>query len=78
MKKIPLNIVNLFQNKIFNIHPSLLPKYGGPGFYGMKVHEEVIRSKDKFSGVTIHFVDNSYDTGPIIMQSKVPIKSKST
>ena len=73
MKKIPNNIIQLYKNKIMNIHPSLLPKYGGQGYYGIKVHEAVIESKDKVTGVTIHFIDNEYDRGPIIMQVEVPV-----
>ena len=73
MKKIPRNIVKMYENKIMNIHPSLLPKYGGQGYYGIKVHEAVIESKDKVTGVTIHFIDNEYDRGPIIMQVEVPV-----
>ena len=73
MKKIPDNIIQLYKNKIMNIHPSLLPKYGGQGYYGIKIHEAVIKSKDKVTGVTIHFIDNKYDRGPIIMQSEVVV-----
>ena len=73
MKKIPNNVIQLYENKIMNIHPSLLPKYGGKGFYGIKVHESVINSKDKVTGVTIHFVSNEYDRGPIIMQDEVRV-----
>jgi formyltetrahydrofolate-dependent phosphoribosylglycinamide formyltransferase len=73
MKKIPNNIIQLYKNKIMNIHPSLLPKYGGQDYYGIKVHEAVIESKDSVTGVTIHFIDNEYDRGPIIMQAEVPV-----
>ena len=58
-----------------NIHPSLLPKYGGEGFFGMKVHNAVIQSKDKFSGATVHFVTEEYDKGPIIIQKQIKIDS---
>lgn len=78
LKLIPNNIVEEFNNRIMNIHPALLPRFGGKGFYGMHIHKAVIKSKDKFSGVTIHFVDNSYDTGPIIIQSKVAVKFNDT
>ena len=74
MKKIPVNVVANYTNKIMNIHPSLLPKYGGKGYYGIKVHESVIESKDKITGVTIHFVDHKYDRGPIIKQEVVPVR----
>ena len=75
MKKIPINIIKLYNNKIMNIHPSLLPKYGGVGFYGMNVHNAVIASKDKFSGATVHFVNEEYDKGSIIIQEKVELSS---
>ena len=74
MKKIPMNIINIFKYKIMNVHPSLLPKYGGSGFYGMKVHDAVIQSRDKFSGATIHFVNAEYDKGPIIIQKKTKVE----
>ena len=74
MKKIPESIIQRYKNKIMNVHPSLLPKYGGKGFYGIKVHEAVIKSNDQITGVTIHFVNNDYDKGPIIMQEKVIVK----
>tara|TARA_Y100000590_G_scaffold455831_1_gene605198 strand:- start:648 stop:1268 length:621 start_codon:yes stop_codon:yes gene_type:complete len=73
MKKIPLNIVRLYKNKIMNIHPALLPKFGGKGFFGMKVHETVIDAKEKTSGATVHFVDEFYDQGPIIIQKTINI-----
>jgi len=78
IKKIPLNIVDLYENKIMNIHPSLLPQYGGQGFYGMHVHEAVIKAKEEYSGATVHFVNNEYDQGSIIIQKKIKvIKSES-
>ena len=78
MKKIPENIVNAYQNKILNIHPSLLPKFGGQGFYGLKVHKAVIDSKENHTGITIHFVDNGYDTGNIIYQEKINVMDNDT
>ena len=71
MKKISKNFINLFDKKIMNIHPSLLPLYGGKGFYGINVHNAVFKNKEKETGVTVHFVDCNYDTGPILMQKKV-------
>ncbi len=73
MKKIPCDIVKIYQNRIMNIHPSLLPDFGGPGFYGYKVHEAVIKSKNKLSGATIHFVNEDYDKGPIIFQKSIEV-----
>ena len=78
MKKIPINIVRLYENKILNIHPSLLPKYGGRGFYGMKVHEAVIDSKDKISGATVHFVNEHYDKGTIVLQKSLNVLESDT
>ena len=74
MKKIPIEIVEMYKNKILNIHPSLLPKYGGKGFYGMNVHRAVLESKDRITGVTVHFIDNEYDRGPILIQEKVEVR----
>ena len=73
MKMIPNNIVAHFANCILNIHPALLPDFGGKGFYGIKVHEAVIKSNAIESGATVHFVDNQYDHGPIIAQRKIKI-----
>jgi phosphoribosylglycinamide formyltransferase-1 len=71
--KIPQIIINSFKNKIINIHPSLLPKFGGKGMYGHFVHEAVFNSKEKESGITIHYVNENYDEGQIIKQFKVDI-----
>lgn len=67
------NIISAFSNRIINIHPALLPKFGGKGYYGMRVHEAVISAKEKESGPTVHFVDEGTDTGEIIAQAKVPV-----
>ncbi len=74
MKRISKNFIDLFDKKIMNIHPSLLPLYGGKGFYGMNVHNAVFSNKETQTGATIHFVDYNYDTGPILMQKKINIK----
>ena len=76
LKKIPIDIINEFKNKIINIHPSLLPKYGGKGMFGAKVHEKVIENEEKETGFTIHYVDKNYDEGDIIFQKKLSIKKK--
>ena len=68
--KIPALLVNAFPNRIINIHPALLPKYGGKGMYGSLVHEAVLASGDAESGITIHWVDEHYDNGSIIFQAK--------
>ena len=78
MKMIPKNIVARYKNRILNIHPSLLPDFGGKGFYGMKVHEAVIQSNAIESGATVHFVDDKYDHGPIIIQKKVKVEAYDT
>ena len=66
-------LVDKYRNKIINIHPSLIPKYCGMGFYGMKVHRAVIENGEKESGATVHYVDEGADTGAIIRQEKVPV-----
>ena len=76
LKKIPTDIINEFKHRIINIHPSLLPKYGGKGMYGAKVHEKVIENNDRESGFTVHYVDQNYDEGDIIFQKKFIIKEK--
>ncbi|WP_228283398.1 phosphoribosylglycinamide formyltransferase [Arcobacter sp. FWKO B] len=73
MKKIGDVIINSYQNKIINSHPALLPKYGGVGMYGKFVHMEVLKNKEKISGVTIHYVNNHYDEGEIILQRSMRI-----
>jgi len=78
LKKIPSAVIKKYPDKIINIHPSLLPKYGGKGFYGMKVHEAVIDAGDEVSGCTVHFVNEIYDAGKIIDQKTVPVKSDDT
>lgn len=75
---VPANILSAFPNSIINIHPALLPKYGGKGFYGMVVHEAVIESGDNESGITIHFVNECYDAGQIIFQARCPVEASDT
>lgn len=78
LKLIPAEFVNHFENRIINIHPALLPSYGGKGMYGHHVHEAVFKSGDKISGPTVHFVNSEYDRGAIISQKFVDIsKAKS-
>jgi phosphoribosylglycinamide formyltransferase 1 len=78
MKKLGPKTLSHFRGRILNIHPALLPKFGGEGMYGIRVHEAVIAAGEKESGVTIHFVDEQYDTGPILAQTRVPVKSDDT
>ena len=75
LKMIPSKVVEAFSNKIVNIHPALLPAFGGKGMYGMYVHEAVLKSGAKISGVTVHLVNEIYDSGPIVMQRSVDIES---
>jgi phosphoribosylglycinamide formyltransferase-1 len=75
MKLIPKNVIQAFENRIVNIHPALLPKYGGKGMYGENVHKAVAEAKEPESGITIHFVNQNYDEGAIIFQASVPIET---
>jgi len=72
--KMPEEIVSAYPNKIINIHPALLPKYGGKGMYGIKVHQTVLENKEKETGITIHYVNEDYDEGEFIFQEKVNIE----
>ena len=73
MKLLPLEVVKKYRNRILNIHPALLPKYGGKGMYGMNVHKAVVESGDRISGATVHFVDEIFDHGVILIQRTVPV-----
>ena len=75
---IPDNVLQSFPNRIINIHPALLPKYGGKGMYGRYVHEAVCKNKEKTSGITIHYVNEEYDEGQIVFQAKCAITSSDT
>ncbi|RKE98724.1 phosphoribosylglycinamide formyltransferase [Ichthyenterobacterium magnum] len=76
--KFPESILNEFPNKVINIHPALLPKYGGKGMYGKFVHEAVVNNKEKETGITIHYVNEHYDEGAIIFQAKCDVKDTDT
>ena len=71
--KIPVDFCRAFENKILNIHPSLLPKFGGKGMYGMHVHRAVFEAEEKESGMTIHYVNERYDEGAIIFQGRIDV-----
>ncbi len=73
MKVLAPEVIEVYRDRIINIHPSLIPKYCGKGFYGMHVHRAVIEGGEKESGATVHFVDEGVDTGKIILQEKVPV-----
>ncbi len=76
--KVPSKIIKTFQGRILNIHPSLLPRFGGKGFYGSRVHKAVLEARETVSGATVHFVDEDYDTGPILLQKQVPVHTDDT
>ena len=76
--KIPDYLIQTYESKIVNIHPSLLPKYGGKGMYGSNVHEAVIENKESESGITIHLVNEEYDKGKILLQEKVQVTKSDT
>jgi phosphoribosylglycinamide formyltransferase-1 len=75
MKKLGPNTLNAYRNRILNTHPALLPKFGGQGFYGRRVHEAVLAAGEHESGATVHLVDETYDSGPILAQVRVPIRN---
>lgn len=75
---VPKYLVEAFPNKIINIHPALLPKYGGKGMYGANVHQAVFENRDKETGITIHYVNENYDEGAIIRQEKVALSENDT
>ena len=76
--KVPGKIVSAFHSRIVNIHPALLPKYGGKGMYGENVHRAVIENREKISGITIHYVNENYDEGDIILQATCEVKDDDT
>jgi phosphoribosylglycinamide formyltransferase-1 len=78
MKRIDASIIREYRNRIINVHPALLPKYGGDGMYGMHVHEAVVKASEKFSGATVHMVDEEYDHGRILLQDIVEIEKTDT
>lgn len=78
MKIVPSSIINLFKNKILNIHPALLPKFGGKGMFGLNVHKAVLDAGEKFTGATVHLVDEIYDNGRILNQMTVEVSHEDT
>ena len=76
--KLPVKLVSLFEKKTINLHPSLLPKFGGKGMYGDNVHKAVLKSEEKTTGISIHFVDEIYDNGEIIFQKRCKIDKNET
>jgi phosphoribosylglycinamide formyltransferase 1 len=78
MRILTAEFVRQFPRRIINVHPALIPKFSGPGFYGANVHEEVLKSKEKETGCTIHFVEEEVDAGEIIVQKKVAVTTEDT
>jgi phosphoribosylglycinamide formyltransferase-1 len=78
MRKVPAEMVARYRNRMMNIHCALVPMFCGPGMYGHRVHEAAIEYGVKFSGCTVHFVDENYDTGPVILQRAVPVYDDDT
>ncbi|MFT4203296.1 MAG: phosphoribosylglycinamide formyltransferase [Chitinophagaceae bacterium] len=76
--KIPLPLIQAYPNKIVNIHPALLPKYGGKGMYGVHVHNAIVTNKEKETGITIHIVDEIYDNGKVLFQTSCPVAETDT
>lgn len=74
MKKLGPGLLTTYRNRIVNTHPALLPRFGGTGFFGIKVHEAVLASGDTETGATVHLVDENYDSGPILAQVRVPVR----
>ena len=74
MKKLGPQTLSAFHRRILNVHPALLPKYGGRGFHGRKVHQAVVAAGERETGATLHFVEEDYDTGPIVAQTRVPVQ----
>ena len=78
MRLLHIDILEKYENRIFNIHPALLPKFGGKGMFGMNVHNAVIQAKEKETGITIHRVNAEYDSGEIVAQTKVAVMENDT
>jgi phosphoribosylglycinamide formyltransferase-1 len=76
--KFPEHLLENYKNKVVNVHPALLPKYGGKGMYGMHVHNAVVENKEAESGITIHYVNENYDKGAIIFQAKCAVNNTDT
>ncbi len=78
LRRVPSPVLAAFPNRVVNIHPSLLPAFGGKGMYGAHVHQAVLDYGAKYTGCTVHFVDETYDTGPVILQRAVPVQDTDT
>ncbi|MDZ4698720.1 MAG: phosphoribosylglycinamide formyltransferase [Rhodothermales bacterium] len=78
LKKIPAGLVAAFHGRMLNIHPALLPAFGGPGMFGQRIHRAAIEYGVRWTGATVHLVDEAYDTGPVVLQEPVPVKPDDT
>lgn len=78
LKKVPPAIVQAYHGRILNIHPALLPKFGGPGMYGLHVHRALLQAGESYTGASVHLVDEEYDTGPVIAQIRIPVAPEDT
>ena len=78
LKQVPAGVIRTFRHRILNVHPALLPAFGGKGLYGRKVHEAVLAHGVRWTGATVHLVDEEYDTGPIVLQEPVPVHQDDT
>jgi len=78
MKLLPREIVDTYYGRVINIHPALLPKYGGPGMYGRNIHQSVLAAGEKYSGATVHIVDSQFDHGPILIQRRLLVNPNDT
>jgi len=73
LKRVPAAVVEAWRGRMINVHPALLPRHGGPGMYGERVHQAVLASGDRWSGATVHLVTEAYDQGPVLGQARVPV-----
>lgn len=78
LRRVPAAVVRRYRNRILNIHPALLPAYGGSGMYGERVHRAVLEAGEKTSGASVHLVDEEYDRGPVVAQEEVPVERGDT
>ena len=78
LKRVPVEVVRRYRNRILNIHPALLPAHGGKGMYGERVHAAVLKAGEKFSGASVHLVDEEYDRGPVLAREEVPVEPGDT
>ncbi len=78
LKRVPPDVVERYRGRILNVHPALLPSFGGPGMYGARVHRAVLESGEPWSGASVHLVDEEYDRGPVVAQERVPVEPGDT